>query len=163
MLIAHYIGPAKPGALAYLGWWAIRLGQKGPYSEVTHTEAIHQLHTDGSLTIASSSLADNGVRIKRTHLTPGHWIITDVPEWRTQASVDWFERAIKTGMRYDKRGALATMLPGNQQDDKVFCTEAVLSPFMCAPHYYSPSLGLSLCLSLGHDVTQEVLREPAQD
>ena len=45
------------------------------------------------------------------------------------------------------------MLPGKEESNKVFCTEAVLAPFVLASHYYTPALGLSLCLSLGQDVT----------
>lgn len=157
MLVAHYIGPHKGGALAYLGWQMIRLGQKGPYDHCTHTEAIHAVHGDGTFTIASSSLADGGVRIKpRARLTPGHWVVTDVPQWRVERSQAWFAHAIACGFRYDKRGALATMLPGKEEADKVFCTEAVLAPYIKASHYYSPALGMSLCLSLGHDVTAQV-------
>jgi hypothetical protein len=160
MMIAHYIGPPKPGVLAYLGWWAIRTGQKGPFDHCTHTEAIHDYHGANTFTIASSSLHDKGVRIKRATLTPGHWIITQVPIWPVQKSQRWFEQAIARRMQYDKRGALATMLPGKQDDDKVFCTESVLAPFVHAPHYYQPAQGLSLCLSLGRDVTDEVLCAP---
>lgn len=156
MLIAHYIGPAKPGLLARLGWWAVRVGQKAPYDDCTHTEAIHADFGGGVFCIASSSLADRGVRTKAAELTPGHWIITDVPQWPVERSIAWFADAIAAGVRYDKRGALATLLPGKQDADKVFCTEAVLAPFVQAPHYYSPALGLSLCLSLGRDVTAEL-------
>lgn len=154
MLVAHYIGPAKPGLLAHLGWWAIRTGQKAPFDDATHTEAIHAVHRDGTFTIASSSLEDKGVRVKeRVRLTPGHWIVTDVPMWDVELSKAWFAAAIARGVRYDKRGALATMLPGKEDDTKVFCTESVLAPFVLASHYYTPALGLSLCLSLGTDVT----------
>lgn len=149
MLIAHYIGPAKPGLLAWIGWHGIVLGQKAPYDRCTHTEAIHAVHDDGTVTIASSSIVDKGVRTKRVRLNPDHWIITDVPAWDVLASVEWFERAIAGGMRYDSRGALATLLPGRQDPARVFCTEAVLAPFVMAPHYYTPAMGLALCLSLG--------------
>ena len=114
MLIAHYIGPPKPGLAAWIGWHLTVLAQKAPYDLCTHTEAIHALHADGTSTIASSSLADKGVRIKR--------------------------------------GALAPVLPGRHDDNKVFCTEAVFAPFVQAPHYFSPALGLSLCLSIGKQV-----------
>jgi hypothetical protein len=150
MLVAHYIGPAKPGLAAWIGWHLTVLAQKSPFDLCTHTEAIHAVHEDGSVTIASASLADKGVRLKeRVKLNPEHWIITDVPQWDVSKSVTWFQQAIKDGLEYDKRGALATMLPGRQNSKKVFCTEAVLAPFMQAPHYYTPSLCLDLCLSIG--------------
>ena len=158
MIVAHYIGPAKPGIAARIGWAAIRLGQKGPYDDCTHTEAVHQVHADGTFTIASSSIADRGVRVKRTTLTPGHWVLTDVPAWDVARSVAWFAQAQAAGVRYDRRGALATLLPGKQDGDKVYCTEAVLSPYVLAAHYYTPALGLALCLSLGIDVTDALLR-----
>jgi hypothetical protein len=156
MLIAHYTGPAKPGIAAHIGWHLTVLAQKGPYDLCTHTEAIHQLHSPGVVSMASSSLMDKGVRIKeRVRLNPLHWIITDVPAWDVQQSIRYFAAAIQAGVRYDKRGALATMLPGKEDAHKVFCTEAVLAPYVRAPHYYSPALGLSLCLSVGRDVTAD--------
>ena len=155
MLIAHYVGSAKPGFLPWLGWHATVLVQKSPYGQCTHTEAIHALHDDGTVTIASSSIHDKGVRRKQTALTAGNWVITDVPQWDVRRSIDWFDAAIAKGMRYDMTGALATYLPGHEDDDKVFCTESVLAPFIKAAHYYGPAIGLSICLSLGTDVTDD--------
>lgn len=153
MLVAHYIGPAKGGWLASIGRSLTVLAQKAPYDKCTHTEAIHAVHSDGSVTIASSSLADKGVRVKeRVKLNPAHWIVTDVSQWNVNDSVQWFEEATKNKLQYDKRGALATVLPGRHDDKKVFCTEAVFAPFVQAPHYFSPALGLSLCLSIGKRV-----------
>lgn len=154
MLTAHYVGPAKPGVLAYLGWWLIRLGQKAPYSACTHTEAIHEVHSDGSVTMASSSLMDKGVRRKTCKLNPAHWVIVDVPGWDVRDSVRYFEDAIARGIKYDKRGALATMLPGKESASKVFCTESVLKPFHKAAHYFAPAQGLAICLSQGIDATE---------
>ena len=55
MLIAHFVGDhAKDTLLTRAGWWLTRLAQKGPYDNVTHMEAIHELHEDGSVTIASA-------------------------------------------------------------------------------------------------------------
>lgn len=149
MLIAHYIGPPKKGLASKFGHYLTVLAQKGPYDQCTHTEAIHAVHGDGTVTIASSSIADKGVRVKRAKLNPGHWVITDVPQWGVGLSVAYFEQAIKNRVRYDMRGAIATMLPGKHEGHKVFCTEAVLAPFVQAPHYYSPAMGLALCLSIG--------------
>jgi hypothetical protein len=159
MLIAHYVGPAKPGILPWIGWQLTVLGQKGPHDRCTHTEAVHEVHGDGTVTIASSSLHDKGVRTKRTALNRDNWVITDVPMWDVQESIDFFAEAISRGVQYDKRGALATLLPGNQDARKLFCTESVLAPFVDSAHYFSPALGLALCLSLGRDVTSTPLWE----
>ena len=161
MLIAHYIGPPKPGIAARLGHWLIRTGQKSPYGDCTHTEAIHALHDDGTVTIASSSIADKGVRTKRTRLNAAHWIVTDVEAWDALRSVDFFARAVARRTQYDTWGAAATLLPGKQRADRMFCTEAVLCPFIPAPHYFSPATGLALCLGLGRDVTGHFFKERA--
>lgn len=158
MLVAHYIGPAKKGLLAKIGWNLTVIGQKSPFDRCTHTEAIHSVNDDGTFTIASSSIQDKGVRVKeRVQLTPSNWVITDVPIWNVEDSVRWFSSAIDRGVEYDKRGALATLLPGKEDSSKVFCTEAVLIPFVQAPHYFSPALSLALCLSIGNDVTDRFL------
>jgi hypothetical protein len=109
--------------------------------------------------LIASATIDEGARRKRCPLNPARWTITDVPMWPTDASVAWFDKAIAQKMRYDSRGALATMLPGKQDAGKVYCTEAVLTPFMEAPHYYTPALCLSLCLSIGTDVTQDFFKD----
>jgi hypothetical protein len=154
MLVAHYIGPAKSGLVARIGWEITVLGQKGPYDRCTHTEAIHAVHADGTVDIASSSLVDKGVRIKkRVRLTPGNWIITDVPAFDLAKSVRWFEEAIDKGVQYDKRGALSTLLPGKQSADKAYCTECVLAPFIPESHYFTPAACLALCMGLGRVVT----------
>ena len=159
MLTAHYIGPAKPDFLSRLGWWLTRTGQKEPYSRVTHTEAIHALYDDGSVLVASSSVADRGVRVKRVVLDAPNWIIVDVPGWEVQKSIDYFACQIAAGTGYDLLGAAASLLPGKEKGDKLFCTEAVLAPFVPAPHYYFPAVGLSTCLGLGEDVTEDFFRE----
>ncbi len=159
MLVAHYIGPPKPGLAAHAGWWLIRLAQKAPYATVTHTEAIHELHGDGSVTMASSSVADHGVRRKRAVLTPQNWLITDVPAWDVRASVEFFDAAIAKREAYDFFGAAAAMLPGRQKTDRLFCTEAVLAPFVPASHYFAPAPGLAICLGHGRDVTTAFFTE----
>lgn len=159
MLTAHYTGPAKPGAFSRLGWWLTRTGQKKPYAHVTHTEAIHALYNDGSVLMASSSVADHGVRVKRVVLDPSHWIVVDVPLWEVQESIDYFAKQIAAGTGYDLFGAAASLLPGKEKGNKLFCTEAVLAPFVPAAHYYFPAVGLSTCLGLGEEVTEDFFRE----
>jgi hypothetical protein len=160
MLIAHYIGPPREGLLAKISHWAIRTGQRAPYDNATHTEAIHGRLEDGTVLIASATIED-GARRKQCLLRPERWTITDMPMWPVEVSVEWFDKAIAQKMRYDRRGALATVLPGKQDSGKVYCTEAVLSPFVAAPHYYTPALGLSLCLSFGTDVTEAFFKGPS--
>ena len=63
MLTAHYIGPPKPDFFSRLGWRLTRIGQKRPFAEVTHTEAIHALYDDGSVLGAGSLGADGGGRL----------------------------------------------------------------------------------------------------
>jgi len=159
MITLHYTGPAKPGLLPRIGWWLIKTGQKAPYGHCTHTEALHEVHPDGSVTMASSSIADGGVRRKRTRLVPGRWTVVDVPQWDVRKSINFFDAVIEAGLAYDARGAAATLLPGKQHSGRFFCTEAVLYPFVQAPHYYNPALGLSLCLSLGTDITETFFKE----
>ena len=159
MLTAHYTGPARPGLTNRFGWWLIRTGQKAPYDFCTHTEAIHELHADGSVTIASSSLADHGARSKRVRLAAGHWIVVDVPAWDVALSVEFFAKAIAQRQGYDTLGAGATLLPGKHKAGKLFCTESVLGPFVPASHYYTPALGLSLCLGFGRDITQDFFKD----
>ena len=69
MLIAHFTGDhSSEGWQSRIGAALTKLGQKGPYSNITHTEAIHTENTDGSVIIASASLRDGGVRGKRAHV-----------------------------------------------------------------------------------------------
>lgn len=160
MLTAHYHGPAREGLWAKAGRWLIRAGQKAPYSHITHTEAIHQVYADGTTLIASASLADGAVRVKRAVLRMEHWIIVDVPAWDVARSVEAFAQWTAAGAGYDIRGAAATMLPGKQSAHRLFCTEAVLAPFVPAAHYFTPAQGLAICLGHGRDVTAEFFSNP---
>lgn len=156
MLVAHYIGAHRgDDLLARIGWAAVRAVQRGPWRRVTHVEAIHEVHEDGTCTIASSSLRDGGVRDKRVRLTPGHWLIVDVPQWDVRASVDLLEDT--RGMPYDWRGAGATVLPLRQSPAGYFCTEWVAAPYLRAPHLFGPAQLAAITLSLGHDVTAEII------
>ena len=160
MKVALYIGDhAADGLLARLGWWITRRVQKGPYAHVTHVEAIHDEHPDGSVTIASASLRDGGVRSKRAVLNPAHWLIIDVPLWDTQKSEDSLEET--TGMGYDWRGALATCLPGAPDADRWFCNEWVGHPYLRGAETFGPHHFAAICLSLGTDVTEEFFRRMA--
>jgi len=74
-----------------------------------------------------------------------------------QASIEFFAGVNR--QRYDILGAGATMLPGKQRDNRLFCTEAVLAPFVPAAHYFSPAQGLAICLSHGNDVTEQFFKD----
>lgn len=154
MLVAHYIGAHKGDTLsARIGWAAVRSVQRGPWKQVTHVEAIHAVHDDGTCTIASSSLRDGGVRAKRVALKPGHWLIVNVPQWDVRASIQHL--ALTEGMPYDWRGAGATVLPLRQRPGEWFCTEWVGHPFLRASHLFGPAQLAAITLSLGRDVTAE--------
>jgi len=158
---ALYIGDhSKDTGLDRLGCRITRWVQKGPLGIVTHVEAIHAEHGDGSMTIASASLRDGGVRSKDVTLTPGNWMIVDVPQWSLQQSQAWF--ALHAGERYDLRGALATMLPGAGVWNRWFCNEAVgasvglMQPGTFGPHHFA-----AIALTLGTDVTAAFFEDRA--
>ena len=101
MLVALFIGNHAKDTLAVRAGWAItRAVQRGTYKAVTHCEAIHQVNADGTVTIAGASLRDGGVRAKQNVLlTPGNWLIVEVPQWDVQRSIEWF--AFNDNLPYD--------------------------------------------------------------
>jgi len=160
MLIAHFTGDhSSEGWQSRAGAWATKLGQKGPFSNITHTEAIHQEFPDGSVVIASASLRDGGVRSKRVTLNPDHWIITDVPEWDVAQSIVLLNHT--DGMPYDLRGALATVLPGRPSDTAYFCNRWVGQPYLKASGSFGPHHFAAICLSIGQDVTTDFFNSRA--
>jgi hypothetical protein len=158
MLVAHYIGAHRGDSLhVRLGWAAVRAVQRGDFRRVTHVESILQEHDDGTVTIASSSLRDGGVRAKRVSLKPGHWLIADVPQWdvvRALALLDETE-----GWPYDLLGAMATVLPTRQAGRRYFCSEWVATPFLRSPHTFGPAQLAAITMSIGRDVTAEFFAE----
>ena len=158
MLVALYIGDHAKDTLAVrLGWWLTKTVQKGPYGGVTHCEAIHTLHDDGTVTIASASLRDGGVRSKVTDLTPGNWRVVDVPMWDVAHSIDLL--ALTQGQPYDLRGAIATVLPGCPQQGHWFCNGWVGRPHLKASSSLGPNHFAAICLSFGRDITAEFFAE----
>jgi len=154
MLIAHYTGDhTGDGLLARTGVSLTRFGQKGPYGHITHTEAIHAEHLDGTVTIVSASLRDGGVRAKRTRLNPDHWIITDVPQWDVARSIELLQHT--AGWPYDLRGALSTLLPGRPSDSAYFCNRWVSAPYLRAAGSFGPHHLAAICLSIGEDITTD--------
>lgn len=154
MLIAHYIGDhTKDDISARIGWTLTRAVQRGPYKNVTHSEAIHTVHEDGEVTLASSSLREGGVRSKKVKLNPNNWLISNVPQWYVQDSISLLDRT--RGKPYDWRGALATVLPFKESKNAWFCNEWVAAPYLQAPHIFGPAQFCTICMSIGQDVTKE--------
>jgi hypothetical protein len=154
MLTAHYIGSHKGDTLSVRAGWAFtRLVQRGQYKRCTHSEAIHEVHSNGEVTIASSSVRDGGVRVKRTRLTHGNWLIIDTPEWDVQRSKDLLAQT--HGCPYDMLGAVSTALLIGQRGDKWFCNEWVGHPFVQSSYIFGPAQFAAIAASLGRDVTEQ--------
>ena len=154
MLVAHYIGNHRGDTLSVrAGWALVRAVQRGTYRRVTHSEAIIEEHGDGTVTIASSSLRDGGVRRKRVALKPGNWLISDVPSWNVEHAKALL--AATEGMPYDLLGAVATVLPTRQSGTRYFCSEWVGAPFLKSPHTFGPAHLAAITMSIGSDVTEE--------
>jgi len=157
MLLAHYIGRHSGDTLSVrAGWAVVRAVQRGPWRRATHVEAIHELHADGSVTIASSTLREGGVRSKRTTLARGSWLVVDVPQWDVADSIDLLKTT--RGSRYDVRGAVATVLPFRQRPGEWFCTEWVAAPYLRASGLFGPAQLAAITLSIGVDVTENIVR-----
>lgn len=148
MKVALYVGDhAGDDWLVRRTCRVIRWVQKGPYRMVTHVEAILEEYDDGSVKIASSSLRDGGVRSKQVKLTPGNWVIIDVPLWDVERARAWF--ALHDGQPYDWRGAAATQLPGYGREREWFCNEAVgASVGLRHPENFGPHQFASIAVSI---------------
>ena len=158
MLVAHYVGAHRGDSLAArVGWACVRAVQRGEYRRVTHVESILDEHGDGTVTIASSSLRDGGVRAKRVVLTPGHWLIADVRLWDVDAARAFL--GATDGMPYDLFGAVATVLPTRQTGTSYFCSEWVAAPFLRSPHTFGPAHLAAITMSIGRDATREFFAE----
>ncbi len=154
MLVAHYIGVQQDAPLlAQAGWYVTRKTQKGRYARVTHCEAIHDLHPDGSVTMASSSLSDKGVRPKTLFLKREHWLIADVESWDVERSRILLLET--RGQPYDWRGAWATRMPGSENSLQWFCSEWVAYPYLHASATFGPHHLAAITFSIGRDVTDD--------
>ena len=153
MKVAHFIGThANDDWATRAGWYLTRITQRGPFGMVTHSEAIHAEHSDGSVTIASASLRDGGVRAKeRVMLNPAHWLIADMRAWDVERSIELLART--KGQPYDLRGALATRLPGNDSSVRWFCNKWVSFPFLQAAGTFGPHHLAAICMSAGRNAT----------
>lgn len=151
MKLALYTSTHKlDGPMARLGWALIRLVQEGKYADVTHVEAILEEHENGEVTIASASVRDGGVRMKRTTLNPGHWIIVDVPQWDAEKARQWFIE--HDGELYDIRGAFASAMPIQwSQKGRWFCNQAVGAAVgLECPEIFGPAQFAVIC----HEVSK---------
>lgn len=154
MKIAHYIGRHQNDDIfSRIGWACTRAVQRGKFKQCTHVEAILAEHENGKVTIASSSLRDKGVRVKRTRLSRDSWIIADVPQWEVEKSIALLSETY--GVPYDLFGALATVIPTRQNKKQFFCTEWVAFPFLQSPHIFGPAQFAAITLSIGKDVTEQ--------
>lgn len=140
MIVLGYIGSHKGhGFRRRAGRELIRLGQIGyTYRNVTHTEMLlagNWWNAD----IASSSLMDGGVRIKKAErLKRENWIAIEVPGWDKQQSAAWFFKHL--GEPYDSRGAIGSVLYGFGDDDGWFCNEGCgASVGQIDPHKMPPA------------------------
>jgi hypothetical protein len=155
MKIALYIGDHKKDTLiGRIGWALIRYTQTGKYRHVTHVEAIHEEYPDGTVSIASASLRDGGVRRKRVKLDSKNWLIVSVRRWDVEKSISHYR--FTQGYAYDWRGALATKLPAlGQFKNAYFCNEHVGAPFLRDSETFAPQQFAAICMSIGEDVTAE--------
>lgn len=138
MKVALYVGTHDSAPLPVrIGAWLTRLAQKGPFGRVTHVEAVLEEHGDGTFTVGSSLMAEDGVRVTRKALPATDWVIIDVPAWDASRAARWF--AAHAGEPYDWRGAAATVLPGHASRGW-FCNEAVGAAVgLWAPANFTPA------------------------
>ena len=147
MIVLGYTGNHKgEGFRRRAGRELIRLGQIGyTHRNVTHTEMV-LAGPWWAADIASSSLMDGGVRIKKAvRLNRAHWMAVEVPGWEAQQSAAWFIAHL--GEPYDSRGAVGSVLYGLGQDDGWFCNEADgASVGQIDPHKMPPAGFMDYCL-----------------
>lgn len=162
MRILGYVGDhKKDSVLARLGWGLVRLAQVGEkYQRVTHCEWLIGGDWRDAL-IAGASLRDGGVRMKRTDLTSGNWIVLDVPAWSDEEAMRRLKPEVGAG--YDSRGAVATILWFITHSlAEWFCSEllAHLAGLFDA-HRYKPATLFALAVSLPgtRDITHEVFKQ----
>lgn len=148
MKTLHYIGTHHADTLSVRAGWALtRAAQRGTYAQVTHCEAVHAMHSDGTADIASSSLREGGVRLKTgVRLQPGNWLLIDVPGWHLAHSQSLLERT--AGSPYDLRGAVSSaLILFGESRTRWFCNEWVGAPWLPDSYIFGPAQFAALCAS----------------
>ncbi len=149
MIILGYIGDhAKDTWTVRLGWALTRLVQRGKFSCCTHVEAVHAIHPNGTVDIASATLREGGVRLKKNvRLQSGNWIAVDVPGWDVADSQELLEKT--AGSQYDWRGAASSALIFlGQSEARWFCNEWVGDPYIVDSYALGPAQFMALALSI---------------
>jgi len=157
MIIGFYTGNHSADTiLVRAGWWLTRLVQRGPYRACTHVEAVHGYNPETKeFTIASASIRDGGIRVKKTVLTPGNWLLVDVPIFDIVQSSEWFNA--NAGRPYSLWGAVASAIPFLPYRG-LFCSRAVAeSVGLLGAADMTPQELAEICLSVGNDVTIQLL------
>lgn len=100
------------------GTWADKLIRLVTCQKYSHCELV----IDGLC--YSSSMRDNGVRMKYINLDPKSWDVYELPQYYDQAlALTWFIKHV--GKKYDMLGAITSVLPFNINiPNRFFCSEA---------------------------------------
>jgi hypothetical protein len=149
MIVLGYIGDhAKDAWTVRLGWALTRLVQRGKFSRCTHVEAVHAIHANGTVDIASASVRDEGVRLKKNvRLNAEKWIAIDVPSWDVADSQVLLDKT--AGSQYDWRGAASSALIFlGQSETRWFCNEWVGDPYIVDSYALGPAQFMALALSM---------------
>lgn len=162
MIYLHYIGPAKKGAAARIGYAATRWGQRG-YTGIaarcTHTE-VHLGGPWWASSIGSSSIVEGGVRVKHgVMLTPANWLVLELPdthERNIERALQWFDK--HKGQGYDALGAVGSVVPALIPHSlrRFYCTEAVgAATGFADPHMLNPAGMVTMQQAMGAvDITR---------
>lgn len=168
MKVLAFVGQhAKDDLTARLGWGIVRLAQVGAtYRRVTHVESLlggpWYDATIGSSTLRPEANGKTGVRVKRgVRLTPGHWLVIDMPHWDVERTIDWHDQ--NNGRGYSWVGSMSTILWFLPRDaERINCVEAVASPHgVVDSHRMTTAVFIAHCISCGgRDVTAEFFSTP---
>jgi hypothetical protein len=175
MKILAFVGKherKKEGWSTWLGWGIVRAAQIGAsFRRCTHVES----HLSGpwhNCSIGSSTLRKDeaagktGVRIKDgVRLTPGHWLVIDMPMWDVEDAIYW--HGMHGGAGYSWLGSLSTIfwfLPKDRRRKN--CVTAVGEPHgVVDVDRMTTAAFIALCFSVGgKDVTKPFFAdaEPAE-
>jgi hypothetical protein len=168
MKVLAFVGKhEKDDWTARLGWAIVRLAQIGArYRRCTHVES-HLAGpwydcSIGSSTLRADGAGKTGVRVaKGVRLTPGNWIVIDMPKWDTEDAIDW--HALHDGSGYSWLGSISTIVWFLPKDrERKNCVVAVGEPHAVIDvHRMTTAAFIALCFSMGGlDVTNEFFSTP---